>query len=157
LRQLLVVFGREDDQLIIGLAVGKDAPTVALNGRCGCAEVLLERLETAEVLVNLCGQCAGRFAAAAVARRGHVRPENAVEEMAGAVKGRLAFPMLDEAEITGGARLSQLRFCGIQPIHVRQMVLVMVQPHGLLVNVRLQRVIVIREGREFVRHGDLLA
>ena len=76
-----------------------------------------------------------------------------VIQVAGAVERERALNGLHGGEIAGVAHLGQLLLGGVQAVDVALVMNVVVEPHRLLVDVRLECVVVVREVRKNVRHG----
>ena len=109
-------------------------------GRLG--HVALEPLEAAEVVLDLLGDVAGRLTAA-VGRQ--VRPEQRVQHVAGQVEGQVLLQLGERGEVLllpSGRQLLERR---VRPLHVRGVVLVVVQLHDLAADVGFERAVVVAE------------
>jgi hypothetical protein len=73
--------------------------------------------------------------------------------MARGVEREIAREVLDGPEFVRLARRRQLSQGTVEPAHVARVVLVVVERHRLLVDVRLQRVVGVRQRRQGIRRG----
>ena len=131
-------------------------PARAELADAGGLELLLEGVEGAERRVDRVGELAVGLAAAVGAHR---LPEQRVVGVAAAVVAerrpacrraattRLRDDLLDRLAVELGALQR-----GVGLVHVGLVVLVVVQPHRLLVDVRLERVVVVGKRRDLVGH-----
>lgn len=125
-----------DDQLAGDGLPGEGTPADALHVDGGSGELCLQSVEAAEELVDGGCQLALRAAAAVGA---HVGPEDAVQHVATDMEGEAARELVDVAEV---ARLASRRQCierVVGALHVRSMVLVVMQADDLTAVVRLER------------------
>ena len=139
---------------------GKPRPAAAEPGRPGCGQLLLERREAAERLLDRVGEGAARLTAAALARRRHDRPEQRVIVVAAPVVAHRGTDVLRHARDAAEQRLEALLVQRgmlverrVQVAHVRLMMLAVVDLHRLGVDVRLQRGIVVGQERQSVLVG----
>ena len=149
---LMVVDLLDDDPAARGIP-GSERPSRTLNrgGRLG--HVALEALEAAEVGGELGGHLTGRLTSA-VGRQ--VLPEQRVQHVARQVEGQVLLQLADRTEVVAGAGVGQLLESGIRSLHVRGVVLVVMQLHDLAADMRLQPAVVVVEigqSVDLVRHA----
>ena len=120
----------------------------------GGLEFFLESIKAAEGLVDCVGNSARGIAALF---RAHNLPEHGVVHVSAAIIANDAANVFRQrgqiADQLFRALASQFRVflnCTVQLGNVSRMVLVMVQVHGLIVNVRLQRVVLIGQRRDLM-------
>src|SRR5271155_3576216 len=153
LHQRAVLIGSGGDSELA--AIPKDpAPAGAELLRRGVVELLLEGFEVAEVLANLRGNLAGGLAATALL---HDVPEHGVVDVAAAVVADDGADILGNVvdvsqQVLGSvfAEFGVLLDGAIEVIDVGLVMLVVVEMHGLLVDVRLERGVVIGQWWNFV-------
>ena len=66
----------------------------------------------------------------------------------------LALDGLHVREVPGLAHLRELVFGRVQPVDVSLVVEIVVEPHGLLVDMRLQRGVIVRQWRKGMSHDS---
>ena len=118
-----------------------------LDRRRCFGHVPLEVIEATEVVGELLGHVATRFAAAV---RRQVLPEQRVQHVAGQVEREVLLELVDRVEVVAVAGGGQLVERGVGTLHVGGVVLVVVQLHDLAADVRLERAVVVLEVREDV-------
>ena len=73
------------------------------------------------------------------------------------MKCGLALPVLHEGEVILLAGFRELCLGGVEPIDVGEVMLVVMQMHGLLVNVRFEGIVGIGKGGQFMSHGSFFS
>ena len=154
-RDGVVLIGRRDDGEAVGV-LDEPGPAGAELVDAGGLEVGLELVERAELGVDRGGQVAARRAAAL---RAHELPEERVVEVPAAVVAHDAAlvlgDLLEVADDVLDRRVGPLRALerAVDPVDVGLVVLVVMDPHRLLVDVRLERRVVVGQRRNGVRHA----
>ena len=127
------------------------APAAAEGGHRRLRELLLERVERAEVLSDRRREIPVGFAAA-VGRE--VRPVDGVEHVAGDVEGERLLEADDRSEVTGRSGLVQLVECRVGAGNVGGVMLGVMELDDLRADGRLEVCVVVGEVGELVgRHG----
>ena len=146
--QVLMLFGLKNDEAFAQRFVGENAPARALDRLRRLRELRLQGFRGSEVPFDpgeerTCGL-------AARSCRGHVFPEHFVKDVSRTVEGGFLGEAVDEREIAFRARVGHGGECGVETFHVARMMHIVVQAHRLGVDVRFERVIGVRQGREGV-------
>ena len=147
----MLILCLQDDQALIVATVVEQTPATAFDSDGGSRELLFESVEGTEAFRDGRQQVTRWLSASAGARRCHHLPEHRVQPVSATVKGCLLGPVLDQGKVTALPRLGEFLFGFVQSVHVGQMVLSVVQRHGLCINVRLECLGRIRQRRQRMR------
>src|SRR5690606_39998731 len=156
LRKRRVLVSRGRDGKVAVLINDQPAPAAPEMTGCLAAELLLELIERAERLVDGLGERAARLPTPV---RAHDGPEQRVIRVAATVvadrrpdllrhRVEVAHQLLDALRLQVRVALKRL----VHVVHISLVMLVMVDPHRLLIDMRLQRVVSIRQRWKFVSH-----
>jgi hypothetical protein len=131
------------------------APARALHTRARSGQLVAEPVEASEAVVDRVGEVALRLAAA-VGRE--VRPEDRVQDMAGEMEGEVLLQHVHGAELVVAARLVEPFEGLVRPLHVRRMMLVVVELDDARRHGGLERGVVVGQvGKGVDGHADRIA
>ena len=139
---VLVVFGRRNNQFVAGSVVAQQPPARAFDATGGGCEFRFERLEGAEVRLDMVGELAPGFAATVGM---HVLPEDGVVDVARQMEREGSFDALDVAEVLAVPHPFEGVSGGVRAVDIALMVFVVVEFHDPRIDVRFECVVVIRE------------
>lgn len=150
----VVVFRSKGNELVSAGLPAKESPTAGFDRFCSGSELCFEAVEAAKVFFDLLEQIAGGIDV--LVGRAHVVPEHDVVEVTGTVECGQALKMLDLGEIAGFTGFFECFFGAVESVYVSEVVFVVMQTHGLLIDEGLKSVVCVGEFGKFVitGHGD---
>src|SRR5947209_13526449 len=156
IHQRAILISRRNDLELATLIKDEPRPAGAETLRASIVERCLESVEGAEGGIDRACQIASRCAARVGS---HNLPEHAVVGMTTAIvahsRADTLRHIIDMAHQLINIHRGKLRLvfeCSVQVVDIRSMMLVVMQLHRLGVDVGLERVVAIREGRNFESH-----